>query len=151
MIVNLHQNIIDQKVQKTSFYNKMVFLAEKRVEPAFEQWKTFLNDQHIMDKADKFYKMRHAQYLVRLSVDSLLINNLKRKQRKIQISSINSWYNKILLTRCILTLKCETYDRMRVKNIRRIIGHQTDAQIQRTFFDLLKQGIHTKQGDRELL
>lgn len=38
VIMALHQNIIDMKIIKTQFYNKVVCLADKRIRPFFGQW-----------------------------------------------------------------------------------------------------------------
>lgn len=90
--MSLHQNIIDQKIQKTQFYNKVVFLANKQTLPVFDRWIEFVIEERMKVKADKFYGMRHAQYLKRLVFDSLNINKLQKHQQNIQYEAIDDWY-----------------------------------------------------------
>lgn len=56
--MSLHQNIIDQKTMKAEFYNKIAFVARKRLQPAFTQWVDAVNDQLMEEKADEFYNNR---------------------------------------------------------------------------------------------
>jgi hypothetical protein len=141
VIMSLHQHIIDNRIRKTQFYNKINFLALKATEPIFERWIEFVIEERMKVRADKFYSMRHAQYLKRLSFDSLNINKLKEHQKTIQYNAIQQWYTHKLMMRSFVSLKTITYEKQRITNIQSIIGIKTDIQTAKYYFDLLRDAV----------
>lgn len=79
----LHQNIIDQKIIKTQFYNKVVCLAEKRMKPPLDQWIEAVKDKLMDEKADQFYFSRKMQFVSRLAFDSFVLHCMKRRQKNL--------------------------------------------------------------------
>ena len=58
ILLTLHSNISISLAQRTNFYSKIYFLAEKRMEDPISQWKTFTAEAKQIAKADQFYKSR---------------------------------------------------------------------------------------------
>ena len=56
----LHDNIQTEIVKRNVFYNKIVFLAEKRLVTPLQQWKCYTHEKRMTDKAVKFFERRGA-------------------------------------------------------------------------------------------
>jgi hypothetical protein len=75
-LAQLHDNIYAKKIQRESFYNKVLFLANKRLHEPIEQWKMATIELKMEQTATKFFEERSAQYIKRLAWDSLKIRTV---------------------------------------------------------------------------
>ena len=121
VLLELHQHVARSRNQRKSFYQKTLFLAERRVAAPFLKWIEFVFEHRLEERADKFFRRRKAQYLFRLAWDSLRVYSLHSKQKQTQYKAIDSWHNRMLLQRTVLSLKLHTHDSRRLKNVAGII------------------------------
>lgn len=100
----LHDNIQAEVVKRNLFYNKIVFLAEKRLVTPMHQWKCFTQEQRMTDKAVKFFEKRGAQFVYRSVMDVLKVNRVRQQQKAMQNRAVDNWHGKILLQKTLLGL-----------------------------------------------
>lgn len=73
VLAKLHRNIAVSQTQKNAFYEKTVFLAQRRLAEPFLQWVRYVLESRLEARADKFFLKRKAAFLKRLAIDSLRI------------------------------------------------------------------------------
>ena len=83
MMVAFHANIGHRKMQRELFYEKVEFVAVKRMKHPIEMWKAFTEIRRLEQKADEFFRKRKAQYILRLTWDSIKLTSLKHRQEQI--------------------------------------------------------------------
>ena len=59
-VAHLHDNIFIAKLQRETFYNKILFLANKRLTIPMQQWKEFTIEEKMEQKASQFFNQRSA-------------------------------------------------------------------------------------------
>lgn len=79
IMLALHRHIAISRRDSQQFYKKMLFLAERRVADPFLKWMEVVFERRLEDRADKFFRRRKAQFLFRLSWDSLRVYSLHAK------------------------------------------------------------------------
>lgn len=141
IMLALHRNIATSRRNSQQFYQKMLFLAERRVADPFLKWMEVVFERRLEDRADKFFRRRKAQFLFRLSWDSLRVYSLHAKQKRTQYDAIDQWHNKMLLQRTTLALKLHAHENRRLNNVSTIIKLQSDQAQLSTLFQAFTQGI----------
>lgn len=141
VLLAVHRNVALSRNQRSVFYKKMLFLAERQVAAPFLKWMEFVFEHRLEDRADKFFRRRKAQYLFRLSWDSLRVYSLHSKQKRTQHQAIDSWHNKMLLQRTVLALKLHSHERKRLNNVSGIIKLQSDQVQLGAIFQAFTEGI----------
>lgn len=82
ILLALHRNIAISRSSTQAFYKKMLFLAERRVADPFLKWMEVVFERRLEERAEKFFRRRKAQFLFRLSWDSLRVYSLHSKQKR---------------------------------------------------------------------
>ena len=134
IMLALHRHVATSRRDSQQFYKKMLFLAERRVADPFLKWMEVVFERRLEDRADKFFRRRKAQFLFRLSRDSLRVYSLHAKQKRTQYDAIDHWHNKMLLQRATLALKLHAHENRRLKNVSTIIKLQSDQAQLSTLF-----------------
>lgn len=84
VLLSLHRHVAGARNQRSSFYKKILFVAERRVARPFLLWMEYVLEHRLQERADKFFRRRKAQYLFRLAWDSLRVFSLHSKQKRTQ-------------------------------------------------------------------
>lgn len=110
------------------------------IEP-FLRWCSYVEENKKEEKADGFYKKRGAQYLHRLIWDALQMYAINKRHQDAQHQAVDGWHAKFLYQKALLSLKYHTSNQKRLNNISSYIKLQSDMNLQRVYFDALKEQI----------
>lgn len=141
VLLELHANIQFKQYQRNTFVQRMSPYAESRMVQPFAKWCDFVAEAKREDKADEFYRKRGAQFLYRLTWDTLLMYSLNKKHEDAQHQAVDGWHAKFLLQKGLLSLKLYTHDSKRIRNVSKVVTFTSAMSAKRIYFDAFRDAI----------